>query len=664
MAHIQIKRTAALGVLLSVIILLSGCSSLWDVKDGDGALNSEVSEAVIDAKGRTALSADDIHDDIANPAEKDKAEEKAGLSYDNHKTLKDELASEFDTKDGDGVLNSEAFEIAIDDKELTILYTNDIHGYIANTVANDKGEEKPGLSYDNLKALKDDLEAEGKNVLLVDLGDHAQGAVYASMSEGDDMIELMNEVGYDIATLGNHEFDYGQFKTFKFIDNAAFPYVSCNYYNIADKSLVLPSYRVFDKDGIKVAFIGITTPQSLTSSAPKNFQDENGNYIYGIAAGRDGSELYSYVQAAIDDARDEADVVIALGHLGSAEGAAPYRSIDVIANTGGLDAFIDGHSHTRMEEELITDKDGNQVVLTQTGCYFSAIGDMEVKITDGKASISTSLIDTYSKKDETISAKINSIVEKVKTEFGKTIAEESCAFYINEPGTDHRLVRKQETNLGDLCADSVYYYYNDIMDLDCDMAIVNGGGIRQDMPNGLHTYLDCKTVEAFGNVTCLIRASGQTIKDALEMGARCVPNEGGGLLHVAGVRYSIDTSIDASLQLDERGSWVGAPTGAYRVHDIEVYNKETGAYEPLEDDKIYSIAGVNYILRNNGNGMTMFDGCESVVDYVGQDYVILAEYIKAFADNTVSTADSPLSTLKGYLIDYENPYGAGRITID
>ena len=594
MAHIKKKSASVLGVLLGAVILLSGCSSLLDIKDGDGMINPDAS---------------------------------------------------------------------LDGKELTILYTNDIHGYIANTVENDKGEEVPGLSYDNLKALKDELKSEGKNVLLVDIGDHAQGAVYAALSEGEDIIELMNDVGYDIATLGNHEFDYGQFRTFKFIDNAAFPYVSCNYYNLSDKSLVLPAYKLLNVDGIRVAFVGITTPQSLTSATPKSFQDENGNYIYGIAAGKDGSELYSYVQAAIDDARNVADVVIALGHLGVEESSAPYRSIDVIANTSGLDAFIDGHSHTRMEEELVEDKDGNKVVLTQTGYYFSAIGDMEIRFTDDKPSISTSLIEEYDKKDEAITAKIDSIVDKVNVEFGKTIADVSCALYINEPGTDNRLVRKQETNLGDLCADSVYYYYNDIMELDCDIAVVNGGGIRQDLPDGLHTYLDCKTAEPFGNVTCLIKADGQTIKDALEMGARFVPDEKGGFLHVAGIKYSIDTSIDETVQVDDKENWVGAPTGAYRVHDIEVYNKETGAYEPIEDDKTYNIAGINFILRNDGNGMTMFDGCESVVDYVSEDYVILAEYIKAFSDSTVATANSPLSALKGYLIDYENPYGAGRIVI-
>ncbi len=615
MLHIKTKLTAAIGMLLGATLMLGGCSSILDIKDGDGMVNTEVSS-----------------DSVVNTETSDDSTENT--------------------------------DVSLDGKELTVLYTNDVHGYIANTIKNDKGEEEPGLSYDNLKALKDELKSEGKNVLLVDAGDHAQGAVYAAISEGDDIIKLMNEVGYDIATLGNHEYDYGQFKAFKFIDNATFPYVSCNFYNLSDKSLVLPAYKVLEVDGIRIAFIGITTPDTLTSSTPKSFQNENGEYIYGIAAGEDGSELYSYVQAAIDDARQEADVVIAIGHLGVEEGSAPYRSTDVIANTSGLDAFIDGHSHTRMEENLVADKDGNQVVLSQTGCYFSAIGDMEIKFNDGKASISTSLIDKYDNKDEAIKSEIDGIVEKVNTQLGETIADNSCALYVNEPGTDKRLVRTQETNLGDLTADSVYYYYNNVLELDCDIAIANGGGIRQNMPDGLHTYLDCKIVEPFGNVTCLIKASGQSIKDALEMGARLTPEETGGFLHVAGIKYSIDTKLASSVQLDATGSWIGAPTDGYRVHDIEVYNKETGAYEPLEEDKIYNIAGVNYILRNGGNGMTMFDGCESVVDYVSEDYLILAAYIESFADSTIATANSPLSKLQGYQINYENPYGAGRITID
>ncbi len=547
--------------------------------------------------------------------------------------------------------------------ELTVLYTNDVHGYIYNKVKNDNGDEELGLSYSNLKALKDELKSEGKNVLLVDVGDHAQGAVYAAMSEGDDIIDLMNDVGYDLATLGNHEFDYGQFKAFKFIDNATFPYVSCNLYNVSDKLLVLPGYKVFEVGGIRVAFIGITTPQTMTSSSPKNFQNEKGEFIYGIASGEDGSELYTFVQNAIDDARNEADVVIAVGHLGVETSAAPYRSIDVIANTSGLDAFLDGHSHTRMDEELVEDKDGNKVVLSQTGCYFSAIGDMEIKVKDGKPSISTSLIEEYDNEDKEIRAKIDGIAKGIEEELGETIANESVPLYTNEPGTDNRLIRKQETNLGDLVADSIYYYYNNVMDLDCDITVANGGGIRQDMPDGIHTYLDCKSIEPFGNVSCLIKASGQTIKDALELGAMYAPEEKGSFLHVAGLKYSIDTSIKSSITLDETERFVSGPTGEYRVHDIEVYNKETGEYEPLDVNKTYNIAGINYILRNDGNGMTMFDDCEIVVDYISEDYIILAEYIKAFSDGKVATANSPLSSLKGYMMDYENPYGAGRITI-
>ena len=560
--------------------------------------------------------------------------------------------------------SSEESEEDLVNGELTVLYTNDVHGYINNKTKNDAGDEENGLSYSNLKALKDKLEAEGKNVLLVDVGDHAQGAVYAAISEGEDIIELMNDVGYDLATLGNHEFDYGQFKAFKFVDNATFPYVSCNFYNVSDKLLVLPAYEVLEVGGIRVAFIGITTPQTITSTSPKNFQNEKGEFIYGIASGEDGSELYSYVQAAIDDARNEADVVIAVGHLGVEEAAAPYRSTDVIANTSGLDAFLDGHSHTRMEEELVADKDGNKVVLSQTGCYFSAIGDMEIKITDGKPSISTSLIEKYEDEDADIRAKIDSIAEKVDKELGKTVANESVPLYTNEPGTETRIIRNKETNLGDLVADSVYYYYNNVMELDCDIAIVNGGGIRQDMPNGIHTYLDCKTVEPFGNVTCEIKASGQTIKDALELGSKYTPEEKGSFIHVAGIKYSINTSIESSINLDEQGIFVSGPSGEYRVHDIEVYNKETGVYEPLDVNKEYTIAGINYVLRNSGGGMTMFEDCEAVVDYVSEDYVILAEYISAFSDSKIATANSPLSKLSGYQIDYENPYGAGRITIE
>lgn len=544
----------------------------------------------------------------------------------------------------------------------TILYTNDVHGYINNKIK-DGDNEVDGISYANVKALKDELIAQGENVLLVDDGDHAQGTIYSALSNGEDMIKIMNETGYDLATLGNHEFDYGSSQVFKLMDLANFDYVSCNFYNVEDESLVLKPYKVLEAGELKIAFIGITTPETMTKSTPTYFQDSEGNYIYGIYSGSDGKELYTAVQNAIDSAKKEADVIIALGHLGTDESSSPWTSKDVIENTSGLNAFIDGHSHTKIEGDIIKDKDGNNVVLTQTQSYLSYIGQMEVTVIDGNVSITTNLIDSYDNKDETVQNMVDEIVNTVDTELDKQIVNSSVGFYINDPTTNERIVRKMETNSGDLTADAFYWYFNDYMGIDCDIAFNNGGGIRQDFPNGLLTYKDCKTLMPFGNLTCMIKISGQTLLNVLDFSSEKLPEESS-ILHVAGMRYTVDTSVEVSSTKDENGVWLSEPTKGYRVKDVEIYNKQTKQFEPLDLNKEYTVASVNYLLRNGGHGLSMLTDAELVLDYCEQDYMVLARYLEAFKDKEVNSANSPLATLENYPINYENIYGSGRITIE
>ncbi len=544
-----------------------------------------------------------------------------------------------------------------------VLYTNDVHGYINNKIK-DGDNEVDGLSYANLKALKDDLISQGENVLLVDDGDHAQGTIYSAYHDGEEIIKLMNATGYDLATLGNHEFDYGQYQAFKLMDLADYDYVSCNFYTTSDNKLVLEPYKVLEAGDLKIAFIGITTPETITKSTPTYFQDETGNYIYGIYSGKDGQELYDSVQSAIDSAKKEADVVIGLGHLGVEAGSSPYTSTDVIQNTTGLDAFIDGHSHTEIEKEIVQDKDGNNVLLTQTKSYFAHIGKMSITVTDGEVSVDTTFVDEYDAKDETVANMTSEIVEAVDKELDEEVASESVPVYINDPTTGERIVRKMETNAGDIIADSIYWYFNDEKEMNCDIAMMNAGGIRQDFPEGMLTYRDCKTMLPFGNVICMVKMTGETIRDMLDFSVRNLPDESS-LLHVAGMKYSIDTSVEPSAEVDENGVWVSAPTsGEYRVHDIEIYNRETGEYEPIDLTKEYTVGGINYVLRNAGGGLAMVSNGELVLDYCGEDYMVLAEYLKAFNNQSISSDNSPLSSLNHYLLNYENPYGSGRITIE
>ncbi|MBE6928295.1 MAG: hypothetical protein E7467_07415 [Ruminococcaceae bacterium] len=541
--------------------------------------------------------------------------------------------------------------------EIVILYTNDVHTYVDKT-----------LSYDNIADMKATLEAEGKTVILVDAGDHIQGTAYGSMDKGATIIELMEAAGYDLATLGNHEFDYGMERALEIAQGSAFPYISANFYHEKDGvkgETVLPPFQYFFVDDMVIAMIGITTPESFTKSTPAYFQDENGNYIYGISGGEDGAALYADVQAAIDNVRNGgADYVIALGHLGDDPASQPWTSEELIANTTGLDAFIDGHSHSTVEGKLVADKEGNEVLLTQTGEYFGAIG----KMTIGAEGISTELVTEWTGSDEAVAEIKNAWIAEITEKLGEVIGTTDVTFD-NYDAEGNRMVRKYETNTGDFAADALYYLF-DSMDMDVDVAIMNGGGVRNKAITGEISYLTCKNIHTFGNVACLQTVTGQQILDALEWGARQTPAaEVGGFLHVAGMTYEVDASIESTVQADDKGVWIGGPTGEYRVKNVKVYNKETGAYEDLDLTASYNMAGYNYTLRDLGDGFAMFDGAINVLDYVAEDYQVLATYVKAFpaAEGelpVVSATNSPLlSKYEGMLLDYGTVNGSGRIVV-
>ena len=570
--------------------------------------------------------------------------------------------------------------------DIVILYTNDVHTYI-------DGE----LSYDVIAGVKAELQKEYNYVLLVDAGDHIQGTAYGSMDKGATIIKLMNAAGYDLATLGNHEFDYGMDGCINAREWAEFPYISCNFYNEENNvrnDNVLDSYMIFKAGDMSVAFIGATTPETFTKSTPAYFQDEAGNYIFGIAGGDDGSKLYADVQGAIDEVKAMGvDKVIVLGHLGDDPASQPWTSKETIANVTGLDAFIDGHSHSTVKGEMVADKAGNNVLLTQTGEYFNRIGIMVIEAETG--AIKTDFIElvelTEMVKNDEGKEEEKVVGYELKSELYKgtelvsaegvaaiqdawmTAVDEQLGAVIgstaltldNYDAEGKRLVRSQETNTGDFCADALYYLF-DNMGLDVDVAIMNGGGVRNKAVTGEISYKVCKNIHTFGNVACLQTITGQQLLDALEWGARGAGTgeEIGGFLHVAGVTYKIDTAYPQSIVADDKGVWVSGPTGGYRVHDVMVYNKETKAYEALDLAAQYNLAGYNYTLRDLGDGFAMFDGAINVLDYVMEDYMVLANYVQAFEGGVVDATNSPLAAkFPGMLVNYGTVDGSGRIVL-
>lgn len=568
--------------------------------------------------------------------------------------------------------------------DIVILFTNDIHANIDGS-----------LRYDTIGALKKKLEKEYRYVLLVDAGDHLQGTAYASTDQGATIIQLMNKAGYDLATPGNHEFDYGIDTFLQRVDGAEFPYISCNLYHITDgvrENNLLDAFQAYHFGKEIIAFIGITTPESIIKSTPAHFQDENGNFCYGISGGKNGQELYSEVQAAVDAIRRAgATKVIAIGHLGDDPSSSPWTSEEVIAHVSGLDAFIDGHSHSEVSGKEITNADGTATLLTQAGEYLNNIGIMVIDYDTGD--IRSDLITceeklkTVKKRDGTETTEVsgyrltselysgpewltdytlasyqNKWINKVNQALKQKVGEARITLD-NYSEDGERLVRKQETNTGDFAADALYYLF-DQMDLDVDAAIVNGGGIRNKAIIGALTYKTCKDIHTFGNVACLQTVTGQQLLDALEWGSRFAGSEEeyGGFLQVSGIRYQIDTQWPDSTQKDEKDMWIGGPTGGYRVHDVMLYDKASDSWKALDTEARYNLAGYNYTLRNSGDGFNMFSSAVNVVDYVMEDFMVLANYIQAFEDNVITGSNSPLlEKYPGFGIDYTAINGSGRI---
>ncbi len=508
-------------------------------------------------------------------------------------------------------------------EEVAIIYTNDVHCGISDHIG-----------YSGLAAYKKELEAAGKQVLLVDAGDSIQGGVIGALSSGEYPLEIMNDIGYDVATIGNHEFDYGMEQFMKLKDEAKFPYVCCNFMDLTTNQSVFDAYQMFTFGDIDVAFVGITTPKTITSSTPKYFQNEAGEFIYGFCQDKSGQKLYDTVQSAIDDARNAgADYVIGLAHLGVEAVASPWMSTEVIANTTGMDALIDGHSHTVMPEEHVKNKAGKPVVLTQTGTKLANIGTLTIDTT-GK--LSSSLTDsTYETKDADTDAYIAGIMEQFEEQLSKVIGTSEVELVVNDPETDVRIVRTAETNLGDFCADAYLAVTG------ADIAFSNGGGIRAAVPAGEITYGDIINVHPFGNAICVIEATGQQILDALELGVMDMPEENGGFEQAAGINFEIHLDIPSSVILDENGMFVSVD-GDYRVQNVKVGEEE------LDLKKTYMLAGNSYSLQNSGDGLSMFQGNKVVQDSIIVDAEALIQYIQEDLGGVIGQ-------------EYAEPYGQERI---
>ncbi len=519
-------------------------------------------------------------------------------------------------------------------KDLVVLFTSDVHCGVDR-----------GFGYVGLKAVRNQLEREGCHVLLVDNGDAMQGGPLGLLTQGEAMIELMNRMGYDIAIPGNHDFDYGMERFLSLTEAADFPFICCNFNR--EGQLVFPPYIMKEFDGVKLAFVGVTTPQTLYTSTPRYFQDENGNFIYGFMQGNDGADLYEAVQRAADDARSEgADYVILLGHLGHDAVAIPYTYADVLGHTTGIDAMLDGHSHDT-SKVVMQNRDGREIIRQASGTQLEGIGWLRISAADG--SLDTGL---YTWSDPVPAPKLlgienemsavvdeaqNALGEWLNTKVGVSTAEQTIydPTAMDEYGKPLLIVRVSETNLGDLVTDAFRAQSG------ADVAIDCAGSIRTNLPKGDITLSNLLSIYPFGNHVSMRQITGQQLLDALEWGVKDVPGGFGGFLQVSGLSYEFNPNIKSSCQMDENNMFAGV-TGEYRVKNVTVGG------EPLDLERTYKVAAMDYLLLNHGNGFTMFDGGKIRWQSDDLDYLVVARYIRDGLNGVVGEA-------------YENPYGQGRI---
>ncbi|MCR4778833.1 MAG: 5'-nucleotidase C-terminal domain-containing protein [Lachnospiraceae bacterium] len=523
-------------------------------------------------------------------------------------------------------------------KDIVVLYTNDVHC---------KTGDAESFGYANIAAYKKSLEKTHEYVTLVDDGDHLQGEAIGVLSKGSWLVEIMNSVGYDYAVLGNHEFDYAIPALMEDIKASNCKYLSCNFKKLGKDEPVLDPYAIVTYGDKKVAFIGITTPETFSKSTPEYFKNEKGKYIYTFCEGNNGKDLYDEVQKNIDAVKKlGADYIIAISHLGVDPASEPWTVSKVVANTTGLDVVLDGHSHSVIEMETLKDKGGNEVVVSQTGTKFESFGQLTLS-TDGK--ITTKLIkeDVASEKDADVLKVIEKIGEQYKSALEEKAGSTDFPLYISDPETETRLIRKQETNTGDFVADAYRFVSG------ADIGVVNGGGIRVNVPAGDITVGTLISLHPFGNELCVKETTGQHIADLLEMSVSKMDengeNENGGFQHVSGLTFVADLSIPTPVVTNDKGEFVKVE-GDRRVKNIKVLNSKTGKYEPLVLTKKYTIASHNYMLKSGGDGLTMFLNDKLLQDCVMKDYQVVLTYLQEYCDGKVPA-------------QYKDINGQGRIKL-
>ena len=532
---------------------------------------------------------------------------------------------------------------------IVIVHTNDVHCNLSNS--------KTKLGYAKLvDYVADQRSTYGTgNVSLVDAGDNIQGLVMGSLTKGEYPARAVAACHYDVMAVGNHEYDYGidQFDILRSTENTTA--VSCNYLDVSGNR-ILPAYKSIDYTvgdaSVRVAYVGVTTPSTLTSSMPTNFQDDDGNYIYDFCGDATGEKLYGAVQTAVDQARnvDGADYVVLLAHLGQSGSVDRWRSDALVANTTGIDVVVDAHSHEQYVQ-TVKNRAGDDVVITQTGTQFAAFGRVEIDPASGVATaqltatgVTAELISSWDGEDSEVAA----LVAELQAELEKITSRKVCTSEVkllcnDEDPLADRPIRLRETNLGDFCADAALYYACG-KGQQVDVALVNGGGIRADIEPGDVTYGNFIAVHPYCNQICSLPVSGQHLLNMLEIAYSKLPSEGGCFVQVSeGLEVVVRIDVPTPVVISEDGTKVEKIEGTRRVASAKLYGKD------IDPAGTYVVAASEYYLVNGGDNMPIPDNAQDA-ELVGLDVDALIEYANVYLKGTIGAG-------------YENQDGVGRIKI-
>ena len=489
----------------------------------------------------------------------------------------------------------------VPESPIVIVFENDVHCAVDG--------------YAKLAGLREQQRMQTPYVTTVSCGDFAQGDVVGSVSHGENIIDIMNQVGYDVVTLGNHEFDFGMSQLFKLTDALEASVACANFRDLRTNEQPFSSYQIIRYGNVDIAYLGFTTTTTSTNVSPKTFQDEEGNVIYDFTQ----ETFYQHAQTQIDEARAEGvDYVIALSHFGDMDRGEHASSVSLIQNTMGIDVVLDGHDHRVIPDTLVHNRQGEPVLLASTGTKFAYVGLLTLS-TEGEFT-SRLVASEEAPTDKEVQTFVEDIKEKALADGLRVVGYNEVNLSIYDK-KGNRLVRSQETAIGNLCTDAFRKVLN------TDVALLNGGGIRADFPQGELTFNDLMTVFPFNNTACTATMTGQQLLDALEFSVSFLPDEDGTFMQVSGLKFEVDASVPSPVVVDENELFSHVGEGKRRVSGLQILDRESGEYLPVDLKKHYTLASFNYQLKELGSA-GIFRYATLKEDHLAQDVEVLSIYIE------------------------------------